>query len=106
MSRSARVLLHWLVDATAGKEPPRRSGFSRPARFDHQGEDWNNNAWSLVIKTEGKPDTDGGQFAIVQFLMREAPHDWLAVGRRFTLFEDKPIANGLITEVLQNSSSE
>jgi len=73
MNRTVRVALHWLVDAS-NDGSPRSQQFSTAARFDHQGEDWTTNAWSLVIKTEGAPDADGRQLATAKFLVSEAPH--------------------------------
>ena len=101
MNRIVKVVLHWLVNTPNGTSP-RGQQFSRPARFDHQGEDWIRNAWSLVITTEGSPDVTGRQLATAEFLMSEAPHDWLSVGRHFTLFEDVAIAEGVVEQVLSD----
>lgn len=100
MKRTAKVSLHWLVSSTEGQF---RSGhkFSRPARFDHQGEDWmHQDAWSLTIITEGVPDAEGCQSATATFLVPEAPQDWLSVGKRFTLFESEALAEGVVEQVL------
>ena len=102
MNRTVKVVLHWLVDAPNGGSP-RSQQFSRPARFDHQGEDWTTNAWSLVITTEGSPDAVGRQLATARFLGPEAPHGWLSVGRRFTLFEGVALAEGVVEQVLADT---
>jgi hypothetical protein len=99
MNRTVKISLRWLVDAPAGQSP-RSQRFSRPARFEHQGEDWTGNAWSLVIDTEGVPDPKGQQSATATFLMADAPHDWLSVGKRFTLYENVPVAEGVVEEIL------
>ena len=99
MNRTVKISLRWLVDAPAGQSP-RGQRFSRPARFEHQGEDWTNNAWSLVINTEGVPDAKRQQSATAKFLVDDAPRDWLGVGRRFTLYENIPIAEGVVEQIL------
>ncbi len=99
MTQTATVLLRWLVSGPSNHSPRGRR-FSRPARFDHQGEDWTSNAWSLVVDVEGTPDAYGYQVGTVSFLMPQAPHDWLSAGKRFTLFEGGlAIAEGEIKQV-------
>ncbi len=99
MSRKVKILLRWLVPS--GKLP-RGQEFSVPARFDHQGEDWTSNGWSLTITTEGVPDAEGRQIGTARFLMSEAPHDWLSVGKRFMIFSSKALAQGLVEQVLSD----
>jgi hypothetical protein len=100
MTRTAEVLLHWLVSGPSNHSP-RGQRFSLPARFDHQGEDWTKDAWSLVVDVEGVPDAEGHQAGTVRFLVPGAPHDWLSEGRRFTLFEGRvALAEGEIRQVL------
>jgi hypothetical protein len=85
-----------MVDVPPGQSP-RGIRFVRPVRFDHQGEDWTNNAWSLVISTEGLPNDQGCQFGSAMFLVPDAPHEWLSAGKRFTLYEGYlPIAEGIV----------
>ena len=97
MSRRVRILLHWLVELPLNGQSPRGPRFALPARFDHQGDEWENDAWSVVIITEGKPDRKGEQIAVARFLVSDAPHDWLTVGKRFTLFEGKlALAEGVV----------
>ncbi|WP_172805579.1 MULTISPECIES: hypothetical protein [Bradyrhizobium] len=80
------MLLHWLV-VDQSDPLPRGPHFSMPARFDHQGEDWIDNAWSLVVDLDGIPDPDRNQIGTVRFLMPDAPNDWLREGKRFILME-------------------
>ena len=102
MTRIAKVLLHWLISAPAGVSP-RGARFSTPARFEHQGEDWTHDAWSLVITIEGFANAGDQQLASARFLMPNAPQDWLSVGKHFTLFEGRlPIAEGVVEEILSN----
>jgi hypothetical protein len=89
MTHTAKVRIHWLA-----APPVQAQRIVRPARFDHQGEDWKKDAWSLVVDTENAPDTQGYQVGTAKFLSPEAPHDWLTEGKRFTLFAEKAIAEG------------
>jgi hypothetical protein len=103
---TATVLLHWLIDA-APDCTPRGRRFALPARFDHQGEDWMTDAWSLVVDVTGPPDGQGYQVATVRFLMPQAPHVWLSAGKRFTLFEGRlPVAEGEIREAAHHAEPE
>jgi len=105
MTHTAKVLIHWLYRPT--DQSPLGPHFSRPARFDHQGDDWTNNAWSLVVDVEGHPDVQGYQAGTARFLMPTAPQVWLSVGGRFRLFEgDLPIAEGEIKSVVRQRKGE
>lgn len=96
---SAKVLLHWLSGPS--DRSPLGQHFSRPARFDHQGDDWTNDAWSLVVDVKGHPNNQGDQDGTVSFLTPAAPHEWLSVGKKFTLFEGRtPVAKGEVKQVL------
>src|SRR4051794_13006479 len=99
MSRKVKIKLRWLVNAPGGQSP-RGQQFARPARFQNQGEDWTSNAWSLVINTEGVPNAQSEQSATAKFLVADAPHDWLSVGKRFTLYENVPLAEGVVEQIL------
>jgi hypothetical protein len=99
MNRTVKISLRWLVDAPTGQSP-RGQRFVRPARFEHQGQDWTSSAWSLCINTEGVPDAQGEQSATAKFLMDDAPHDWLSVGKRFMLYENIPLAEGVVKEIM------
>jgi hypothetical protein len=99
MTQTAKVLLHWLVTGPS-THSPRGQRFSLPARFDHQGDDWTSDAWSLVVDVEGVPDTQGHQLGTVRFLMPDAPHEWLSEGKRFIFFEGRlALAEGEIKRV-------
>jgi hypothetical protein len=100
---SAKVLLHWLnrpSDGSPNDHSPLGEHFSRPARFDHQGDDWTDDAWSLVVDVKGRPNIQGEQDGTVRFLMPTAPQEWLSVGKKFTLFEGRtPVAEGEVKRV-------
>lgn len=99
--RSAKVVLHWLQRG-ASNHSPRGQRFALPARFHHQGDDWKENAWTLMVEVEGVPENDGRQYGVARFLMPTAPHDWLSEGERFTIFEGPlALADGAVVEVLQ-----
>jgi hypothetical protein len=100
MNRTVKILLRWSMNLPTGRFQ-RGHSFSRPARFKDQGDDWTQNAWSLVINTEGVPDAEGEQLANVKFLVADAPHDWLSIGKRFTLYEGSlALAEGVVKEIL------
>jgi hypothetical protein len=100
MTRTADVALRWLVSGRPSNHSPRGQRFSLPARFEHQGEDWLDNAWSLVIEVEGVPDAHGHQTGRARFLVSNAPHHWLSAGEHFTLFEGElPVAVGEVTRI-------
>lgn len=101
MNRTVKIQLRWLVSIPDGQSP-RGNRFSRPARFENQGTDWTLNAWSLVINTEAAPNAQGEQSATASFLMPNAPHEWLSVGKRFTLHEHVPIAECIVTGVISD----
>jgi hypothetical protein len=84
MTQQAKAQLKWLVPVQPDGSGPRGRRFSMPARFDHQSDDWTNNAWSLVIGSDGRSDAQGVQEVQVHFLMPGAPVGWFASGRKFT----------------------
>jgi hypothetical protein len=97
MTQRIKARLNWMVPTAPDGSAPRGRRFSVPAKFDHQGDDWASNAWSLVIESDVKPDARGRQEVQVHFLMPDAPVDWLAHGRKFTLQEGRtPLAEGEI----------
>ena len=97
--RRVRIVLKWLM-------PPPPDGqsslapFSIPTRFEHQDDNWRKDAWSLVITPEGIINDQGEQIGVARFLVDEAPHDWLVLGKRFTLVAGQVVAEGLVTAVL------
>lgn len=96
----AKIALQWLQQGSANHSP-RGQRFVLPARFEHQGDDWMEDAWSLVVEVDGVPESDGKQYGIARFLMPTAPHDWLSEGKQFTIFEGKlALAHGSVVEVL------
>ena len=107
---SAKVLLHWLnrpSDGSPDDHSPLEEHFSRPARFDHQGDDWTDDAWSLVVDVKGRPNTQGEQDGTARFLMPTAPQEWLSVGKKFTLFEGRtPVAKGEVKRVSPQAAPE
>jgi hypothetical protein len=80
---SAKVLLHWLSRPTA--RSPFGQHFSRTVRFDHQGDDWTNDvgAWLWTSRTSNSQGDQDGTVVLTP----TAPHEWLSVGKKFTLFE-------------------
>ena len=88
--------LTWLKFAPDGSAP-RPGKFSVPAKFDHQGEDWRGNSWSLVVEKNQTLNARIPQNVEVHFLAEDAPVDWLVRGRKFTLYDGAdPLAEGEI----------
>jgi hypothetical protein len=102
MGRIAKVTLTW-IEKPSDRPLPRAERFSRPARFSHQGEDWKKDAWSLSVVTEEAVDAENRQSATAKFLVDDAPHEWLAVGAQFTLFEGAfALADGVVDDILSS----
>ena len=83
MTNTVKVRLRWLSD----NFPDQAQRVCRPARFEHQSDDWLNDAWSVVVQVTGSPDAEGYQEGQARFLSPDAPYDWLSKGRKFTLLE-------------------
>ena len=47
------------------------------------------------MESEGPPQLDGKQAVRIRFLVPEAPHEWLAPGRRFSLWWDRLVAEAV-----------
>ena len=100
MTRRAKVRLRWLRSPAVAASL-RTDRLCRPARFDHQGADWTAGAWSLVLSEGETLDEMGAQTATAQFLMPDAPHEWLAPGKGFTIFEgDQALVEGTVERLL------
>lgn len=97
MTREVAAQLKWHIRRPSGTEYPRGKRFATPARFEHQGDDWSDNAWSVVVSAADPVADDSTQSVRVRFLMEEAPHDWLVSGRKFELYEGRLLlAEGVI----------
>lgn len=95
--KEVRARLKWKVPIPATSASPRGARFVVPARFEHQGDDWSTNAWSLVVETKSPPDASGVQAVEVHFLMEGAPSEWLAPGEQFSLYEGNLwLADGVV----------
>lgn len=95
--REVRAWLTWRINRGAGVAYPRGEQFATPARFECQGDDWTTDAWSLVVRAAGPVLPDATQPVRVQFLMDDAPQEWLSSGSRFELYEGRLLlAEGVI----------
>lgn len=95
--KSVSVRLNWRIPVLEGQLFPRGRRFVVPARFERQGSNWTEDAWSLTIACTG-PVTDAAEHrAEVSFLMPGAPDEWLMQGSRFELFEGGlQLADGIV----------
>lgn len=97
MIQKAKARLQWLKPMVTNGSDPRGRQFTVPARFEEQGDDWTDNAWSLVVEPTAEPDAQGMQQALVHFLVPNAPSEWLMCGHKFTLQDGRTaIASGEI----------
>ena len=100
MMHRARIVFHW-SQQRAAIHSSKNQQFVLPARFDHQGDGWKENAWSVVIEPEGLHDESGKQSGVARFLSPSAPQDWLSEGNGFTVFEGAlALGVGIVEEVL------
>lgn len=84
--KTARARLVWLALSPLMKASNEPIMFSTVAKFDHQGEDWKSDAWSVAINGQAPPEIGCPQIMNVRFLAEAAPHEWLSVGRKFELY--------------------
>lgn len=64
--------LKWLKFTPDGLAP-RPSRFAVPAKFDHQGDDWRSDSWSLVVEHDRTGDAGIPQKVDIHFLADSAP---------------------------------
>jgi hypothetical protein len=95
---SVPAQLRWLSVAEGGRMSlPSGPTFSTVAKFDRQGDDWLNEAWSLVATFVTLPQ-DGRHEVDVRFPAPDAPREWLTPGSRFWLMEGaRAVAEGVVT---------
>lgn len=97
VTREVAAHLTWCVAHGKTVEYPRGKSFATPARFEHQGKAWTNDAWSLVVSASEPVAPDSTQRVLVRFLMDDAPENWLVPGKKFQLYEGQLLlAEGVI----------
>jgi len=95
----ATAQIRWLrADESGRRQPPPGPRYSTVARFEEQTEaQWMNEAWSLVLELQGRPDASGQQFATVRFLSDDGPTKWLQPSSKFDLYEgNRKVAEGIV----------
>ena len=93
------LAIRWLRADEGGRlQPPPGPRYSTVARFEGQTEEqWKEEAWSLVVEFNGRPDESGQQVAAVRFLSEKGPTKWLRSSSRFDLYEgEKKVAEGTV----------
>ena len=100
--KSAEARITWRPREEGGRLiPPPGPTYSTVARFIHQGGDWREHAWSLVLHYIEQPDAARSHRVAVSYLSPAGPSEWLKSGNRFELVEgNKVVANG---EVIANA---
>ena len=96
-----KAIVEWITKDQGGRtNPPLGVGvpsYSTVVRFEDEPWPPVDDAWSLVVIKDERTSTELRWVAGVHFLMAEAPHDSLRIGRMFELYEgNKCIARGTI----------
>lgn len=88
MNNAPMARIEWVRPEESGrKQLPLGPTYSTVAKFDQQGDQWRDNAWSLVLHFIAPADTHFRQLARVRFLSETGPTHWLQVGSKFQLME-------------------
>jgi len=89
--RTARVTVDWTPPEQGGRATPVGGPrYVAISRFDDDGPNWPDGAWSVVL--EFPQGTDPGSSPVIvnaHFLMEDAPHERLRPGATFTLHEGR-----------------
>jgi hypothetical protein len=97
-----RAIVEWIgKDQNGRTKPPLGIGtpaYATVVRFADEPWPPINGAWSLVVVKDEQASIENRWVANVHYLMEEAPHDSLRIGRLFELYEgNKCVARGRIT---------
>jgi hypothetical protein len=77
--------------------PLQKSKYSTVAKFDGDIENWEKEAWSIVLKNIKALDKENTMIADIQFLASDAPESLLHDGSCFELYEGYHcVAKGVI----------
>jgi hypothetical protein len=96
---TGRADLRWLTPEQGGRQaPPPGPTYSTVAKFDAQGDEWMNEAWSVVVTFITQPNPEGRHDVGIRFLVPEAPEELLSPGSRFWVMEGaRTVAEGIVT---------
>jgi hypothetical protein len=95
----ATAQIRWLRAEEGGRlHPPPGPQYSTVARFEDQTqEQWEKEAWSLVVELQGSPDESGHQVAAIRFLSENGPMKCLQRSSKFSLYEgERKVAEGAV----------
>jgi hypothetical protein len=100
---SRRASIDWLTKEEGGRsKPPSGIGtppYSTVVHFVEESWPHAHGSWSLVIEKIEPDSSEYHWIANVRYLMNNAPHDELRVGRMFDLYEGgKRVATGIIID--------
>lgn len=84
-----RALITWLTESKGGRKAlPAGLRYVTVARFPEDGENWTQQAWSVVATFSIPPSEQGSpSTGDVRFLVDEAPRERIAPDRHFDLYE-------------------
>lgn len=88
MNTSTRARICW-VEGSKSNFPSVGPQYSTVAKFADQGEEWIQDAWSLVLYFDAPPDESLCAIAEVRLLNPEGPSEYLHKGNAFELYEGR-----------------
>jgi hypothetical protein len=89
MAKYVSVKVDWIPVEEGGRSSlPAGLKYSTVSRFKEDGDNWQKQAWSVVLEFERSPLEQGNpSYGKARFLVEDAPEDRLSPGRTFELFE-------------------
>ena len=86
--RQVLVEVDWVHPANGGRSVlPEGNEYTAVGKFPQQrDQEWLQSAWSIKINWV-HPGSESGWYGIAQFLVEQAPHEWLVPNSHFELYE-------------------
>jgi translation elongation factor EF-Tu-like GTPase len=100
MTHSVKAKIYWLSKEEGGRNsPPAGKRYSTVARFEEDGANWPNEAWSVLVGLDELPSVSLETIATIKFLSPEAPENLLQIGNQFEILEGRHVvAKGIIVK--------
>jgi len=89
VTKDARVLVDWVPEEQGGRNLlPDSEWYITISRFSDDGPKWPDGAWSVGVRFDEPPRSQGTpSHGTARFMMEDAPHERLQPGTRFELFD-------------------
>jgi hypothetical protein len=85
-----RAVVRWLSKEEGGRQAiPPGPQYIAPAKFSDHADTWDSEHWSLVVNKVEERGGPAQWLAEVHFWAENGPHEWLAPGSEFELYEGK-----------------